>query len=380
MTDTTELSSPVRKIPDKKRAFDANAMGLSLSGGGYRAMLFHCGALLRLNATGLLAKLSRVSSVSGGSLVAARLGLVWDQLTFEHGVAADLNSHLVEPLRALASRTVDAGSILGGALMPGTIGDRVVKAYEQHLFGGKTLQDLTASGPRFIINATNVQSGVLWRFERDVMRDWRVGAVKNTQLKLAVAVAASSAFPPFLSPVVLELDEDAFTPGSGDGLQRPPYTTQVTLTDGGVYDNLGLETVWKRCGVVLVSDAGAPFDEEPEPKHDWPRHARRVVDIMDSQVRALRVRQVLDSFRREERRGGYWSLRTDPAKLGVPDAFEVSARVIEELSSVRTRLKAIESVLQERLINWGFATADTAIRRNLQPGPRPALPFAETGL
>jgi hypothetical protein len=43
-------------------------IALCLSGGGYRAMLFHLGGLWRLNELGHLPKLARVSSVSGGSV------------------------------------------------------------------------------------------------------------------------------------------------------------------------------------------------------------------------------------------------------------------------------------------------------------------------
>jgi NTE family protein len=52
-------------------------MGLCLSGGGYRAMPFHLGAVWRLNEFGLLRKLVRISSVSGGSITAGVLGLAW---------------------------------------------------------------------------------------------------------------------------------------------------------------------------------------------------------------------------------------------------------------------------------------------------------------
>ena len=55
-------------------------IALCLSGGGYRAMVFHVGVIWRLYESGWLAKLDRVSSVSGGSIAAALLGLVWDRL------------------------------------------------------------------------------------------------------------------------------------------------------------------------------------------------------------------------------------------------------------------------------------------------------------
>lgn len=50
---------------------------LCLSGGGYRPMMFHAGCLWRLNEAGMLAKLNRVSSVSGGSITAGILGMNW---------------------------------------------------------------------------------------------------------------------------------------------------------------------------------------------------------------------------------------------------------------------------------------------------------------
>src|SRR4029453_931317 len=98
---------------------------------------------------------------------------------------------------------------------------------------------------------------------------------------------------------------------SGTDLQRPPFTTKVILTDGGVYDNLGLETAWKRHQTILASEAGGKMKAEEEPKSDWARHAYRVLDLVDNQVRALRKRQVIDSFKAKKRSGAYWGIRTD---------------------------------------------------------------------
>jgi len=65
-------------------------IALALSGGGFRAMLFHTGVLIRLNELGLLKEVSRVSSVSGGAISAAYLGLIWKRLTWKDGVATNL--------------------------------------------------------------------------------------------------------------------------------------------------------------------------------------------------------------------------------------------------------------------------------------------------
>jgi Patatin-like phospholipase len=58
------------------------ALAICLSGGGYRAMLFHVGALRRLNEFGLLSVIDRVSSVSGGSITAAAAARAWPSLNF----------------------------------------------------------------------------------------------------------------------------------------------------------------------------------------------------------------------------------------------------------------------------------------------------------
>ena len=137
-----------------------------------------------------------------------------------------------------------------------------------HLFGDATLQDLPDT-PRFVLNATNVQSKVLWRFSKPYAWDYRVGKIDHTQISLAVAVSASSAFPPFLSPVILNFKETDFVPDTGLDLQKAPCTTKVFLTDGGVYDNLGLETAWKQFKSILVSDGGGLAPDEPEPAHNW---------------------------------------------------------------------------------------------------------------
>ncbi len=89
--------------------------GLALSGGGYRASLFHIGALWRLNELGWLPKLDEISSVSGGSITAAYLGLRWKDLRFDaHGVADNFRDVFVEPMREMCSTTIDVGAILGG--------------------------------------------------------------------------------------------------------------------------------------------------------------------------------------------------------------------------------------------------------------------------
>ena len=282
-------------------------VGLSLSGGGYRAMLFHTGALWRLCEVGWLPRIDRISSVSGGSIVAAVLAVNWRNLT-PGGVTAsqEYASQVVEPVRRLARHTIDWQSTLLGLVPFANPSAAIARAYNRYLFNGRvpTLQDLP-DRPRFVINATNLQSGAVWRFSKPYMRDWRVGEISRPKLALSTAVAASSAFPPFLSPLYLPLVPTDFRPATGGDLQRRPYTRRVILTDGGVYDNLGLETVWKRYTTVLIGDGGQKLKPRPRPSVNWFRQLLRIRDIADDQTRSLRKRIAIEYFERRQTLHGW---------------------------------------------------------------------------
>jgi NTE family protein len=208
------------------------------------------------------------------------------------------------------------------------------------------------------------------------MGDYRVGRITAPAIELAVAVTASSAFPPFLSPVKLRIISD-YAPGTGLDLQRAPFTTGVFLTDGGVYDNLGLETAWKRCRTVLVSDGGGVTAEEAHPDRDWARHSYRILNLIDNQVCALRKRQVIGSFQNGARLGAYWGIRTDISNYGLADSLPFPHPNSMRLAGTPTRLAAVDATRQEQIVNWGYAVADAALRAHVNPGfARPTkLPY-----
>jgi len=399
--DATKNVQPVRFLEtDDPFKPPQPGIGLCLSGGGYRAMLFHLGAIWRLNELGLLRKeiivsgaeaigpqhLVRVSSVSGGSITAGLLGLKWQSLTFDGAnVATNLGPMIIKPIRAMASTTIDVWAILKGKLLPWTNVAREIAAdYRKHLFRNATLQALPADsdGPRFVINATSLQTKVLWRFSKPFMGDYRVGLIRNPTLELATAVAASSAFPPLLSPAQLKLRPADFDPTTEGGLQFEPYTSDVRLTDGGVYDNLGLETVWKSYDTILVSDGGGATADEPRPSAEWLKQAYRVVNLLDNQVGSLRKRQVVGSYQMNLRHGTYWGIRTNILDYKLPTALPCPFDQTLALSNTPTRLKKLDPVLQERIINWGYAVTDAAIRKHVTPAaPLPiAFPYPAVGV
>lgn len=381
------LEAPGGESPDL-------GIGLCLSGGGYRAMLFHLGVLWRLTELGYLGSsdrtgkhgpigsLQRVSSVSGGSIVAGVLGLAWNELKVDD---ADLPERfrqlVVTPVEQFASKTtVSIWSAAFSALVS-SVNKSLTRTYQRRLYGKKTLQDFPDS-PDFVINATNLQSGALWRFSKPYTRDWRVGEIRNPTDRIAKVVGASSAFPPFLSPARFRYDESQYTPGSGKGLQMPPYTTRPALSDGGVYDNLGLETVFKNFQTVIVSNAGGQYRPQKKIIGDWILQSYRVMSTIDNQVRSLRKRVLISSLASLEKYGAYWSIRSDisgyPAEGKLPCPHEQTM----ELADIPTDLAAKDKTTQRRLINWGYAICDAGIRSWVEDGLPPPrdFPYPDEGI
>ena len=219
------LSPTVREDHEQAHRPPEQGIGLCLSGGGYRAMLFHLGALWRLNEFGYLPKLKRISSVSGGSIIAGVLGLHWSELDFDgDGVSPRFKEVIVEPVRKVAGRTIDVKVVLAGVLLPGSsVAWHLTRDYRRRLFGSATLRDLpdeTKPGnPRFVITATNLQSGALWRFAKPYTWDYKVGEIPQPAISLASAVAASSAFPPILAPARFRFKASDYAPKSRESNQ-----------------------------------------------------------------------------------------------------------------------------------------------------------------
>lgn len=314
----------------------AAMLSLSLSGGGYRAMLFHLGTLRRLNDAGLLAHLAVISSVSGGSITSGWLAYRWPSLIFDAADRAINFADVIErPLLDLADQTLDIPSVLVG-LLPGTSSARrQVSQFDERLFQGALLSEVGVGGaqtgsmrprPLFVFNATDLQTGELWQFRAAAMGGPITHWIEPRETRLAEAIAASSGFPPFLSPLVLTVadGEDpsrwhdcndfrdnpygiAYDNEPGRVLPAPSITEfrrSVHLIDGGVRDNLGIAAIEainrqrrrERGGfttVTLMSDAGASTAFEESPAGNWLAQSLRVMHLMSDQPDEVRIGNII---------------------------------------------------------------------------------------
>jgi NTE family protein len=156
-------------MPFGSEGIDKNEIGLALSGGGFRAALFHIGSLWRLCEIGALSKLTRISSVSGGSIVNGVLASRWGQLASDFSVQ-NYATLVVNPLREFCKLQIDAPSVAEGIFSPwSSAGQILERKYSEHLFSIGLHQ--LPEKPRFVFNATNIQTGRDFRFSKPYMGD-----------------------------------------------------------------------------------------------------------------------------------------------------------------------------------------------------------------
>jgi predicted acylesterase/phospholipase RssA len=249
-------------------------LGLALSGGGFRAMLYHLGVVRFLRDAGALRDVTDIAAVSGGSVLAAHLVLNWDQYNGDEQrfaeaaaqivrlVQFDVRNHIVRRLPLLYVARFFAKLMLGRGRSL-TANAILEHYYARFLYGDRCLYELPER-PSLHILATNVSNGGLSVFNRDglfIQQRADAGApefehVSGEMASIARIVGASSAFPGFFPPVAVR--------AADLGVREGQFPTEW-FTDGGVYDNLGIRAFsWLKhqnaaFDQILVSDAGKPF-------------------------------------------------------------------------------------------------------------------------
>jgi NTE family protein len=142
-------------------------------------------------------------------------------------------------------------------------------------------------------------------------------------------------------------------PGLESEAERARIRRRIRLTDGGVYDNLGLEPVWKSHRSVLVSDGGAVFRARTE-RTQYGR-ILRILGIAASGGQSVRNRWLHASFARKVITGSSWGLDT------VLDG-SYPREVVELVNAVRTDLDAFSQAEQHVLERHGYLVADHHVR------------------
>ena len=384
MPETTATTTPHGEqtyAPESGRSGRA----LCLSGGGFRASLFHLGALRRLNELGLLGTFDTISAVSGGSIIAAFVASrvrPWPDAQSPR--VEDWERQVAEPFRRFARRNIRTWPLLRRFLWPlnwtrsGVSVESLQDAYARHL-SPLHLGELPER-PAFVFNATEMAYGVNWEARRDSVGDYRLGYLSPAppSWTVARAVAASSCFPPVFGPMAVDDDLGGFKGGRADDSSCAAEIDDVRLTDGGNYDNLGLEPVWKDHQLLLVSDGGSTFDAGSD--QGLLSRVSRYSAIQGQQVTSIRKRWLISNFISGTMRGAYWGIGSHVESYRDADALTATIPAYSRdavdcsISEVRTDMDAFSDDEARVLENHGYLVSAAALARHLPDVAEPDSP------
>jgi NTE family protein len=353
-------------LPSERR----EGVALCLSGGGYRAALFHLGALRRLDELGVLSQVDTITSVSGGSIMAAQIAShavrnpeVWGEpggtvMAFESGIAA--------PMRKLSGTDVRTRAVLERAkpwrwLDANAQIDALEREFEESGIHG-TLADLPPR-PRFIFCATDMVFRGGWTFDSNGrMGGPAPGYCGGSDWRISRAAAASTCVPVVFAPLRPGIAPTALSGGAYEEGDRSLLVSKLELVDGGIYDNLALEPVWRDHETVLVSDAAPSFTPLPRLGPLW-RSLRFAVMLLE-QATEVRKRWLISGFLRGDLDGAYWGIASKPAHYPYrPPVGPYDSDLIRDpISQVRIDLDVFSEDERAVLETHGYLMAEIAVR------------------
>lgn len=377
------------------------------------------GALRRLAREDLLEKVKVISSVSGGSLATA---LVFELNNYRWPTSSEFQKIVFPKARTLLTSVSLESALpvcwLDNAITRGLVGSWMLSQALYEAWGIRGSFSELAGDPVWFANATTYETGKSWRFTQEGMGDWSFGhyyygrdifssSSKATyHMPICVGAAASASLPYLIGFLRLDLPEEPWfsvspvtylptDPKSGKPVSGPRKSKarRVRLWDGGVYENLGLEAVYKPDrGIVytasdrqvsdveflLVSDASAPLALDTDPalgpvnvKPPRFRGALRMPDIATDQTRALRSRMVMTAVKDGSLFAAYarLGLPTWKVKLYAEDDYpkrtidydthgHLNDNEVAAAAGVGTRLFRLKTDVFDRLVLHGFESTD----------------------
>lgn len=344
-SDRSNVRAHAELAYDKDLSDDPLFVGLTFSGGGTRAAAFGYGVMQEFAATqvnvlgtptSMFDHLDILSGVSGGSVLAAYVGLKG---------RAGLNDFRERFLLRDAEESIKTSMGIDtlGAALNGGVNDqtRLPRWLDDNLFNGATMKDLEHTRPKHVhIYASDLYNRHPFVFSRAtfdaICSDYDSYPVSH-------AVAASAAVPFVFSPIVLQTfpdscrttlpawvdraianrEEDEILRSAARGLKRnrdPNQVKYVKLVDGGLSDNFGVtgfvvergkhltpysplsaeHAVKFRRALFLVTNAGIAPGANWSKSVEGPAGIDMVNAMSDTAIRA-NVRANYENFRQEFR-------------------------------------------------------------------------------
>lgn len=394
-------------------------LGLALSGGGFRSALFHIGVLARLAELDVLRKVDVISSVSGGSIIAAYYYLKVKALLEKAPASGqgppgrEAYIRLVSEVEADFLRAVQKNMLVRTILDPvknarmlaaefsntERLGELLTRYFYLPIMttfreGSKkdriALKDISISPkaenispqtrvPFLIVNSTSLNTGHLWQFTSVSAGEKRtlheaghdIGFLKNFQINddrltieqrkilynmsLGEAVAASCCVPGIFEPLKIR----NLYKDAGQ-----PLT--VRLVDGGLVDNQGLASLFaENCTHIICSDASDILKFKRQPSTQFLDTALRANDILMDRIRS---KSLTELFKYGEGRYALFDLGDHETRDHIFPAD--SAEIVGALTRIRTDLDSFTDREADTLMYYGYQLSRNVLE---------AHPFELTG-
>lgn len=357
---------------------------LAFSGGGFRATFYSLGAYRRLVELNLHNNVSNIDSVSGGSFTAAQILCALSDGKFE--TIQDFDERVTKPLIKLGQCQFRR-KILRKVLYPTFPRNRFSNLFPHFLddliFKKKKLIQL----PRYPVwscHSTCLNTGKRFRFTQKDMGGNLLGVTKDIQdIDVSFAVACSAAFPIMFAPIKLKSHKRIFFKEWWK--TKPILNTEAMpeffyLSDGGIYDNLGSESIIKDKIPFIICDASAFLEAwNLSDRPNWFSLLNRPLDSGLEQVVMLRRRLL---YHEANKSYGFQLLLRDPVQAFIKNSDNFGSLSNEKydlpnykmltednqnlLSKLRTDLDGFHNIEIECLMWSGAIKMDVAIKRYLQ--------------
>ncbi len=352
-------------------------IGLALSGGGFRASIFHLGVIRRLEELGIMKYVAVVSSVSGGSIVAAYYIIEMERRLRERRAKIEQTPDLIDNVRLELFEEIAADFFTAldhnlrtralifspfyhplrflKSLTPGlSRSDLIQGEYDRWFYHGNTLDQLPTvtqeklqekvpllAGPKLILNTTSLMTGQRIGFSRvPISGINELKTVNKNVLPLSKIVGASACVPGLFPPVSV----------SGD-----------LLVDGGVSDNQGVEgLIQNNCDILLVSDASGQMEQLHSLAPKAVNVISRTTAILQFQVRnkLLNLLQIWE----KEGMGRTFVFINLFLSLKDRDIPCVPSEYIPGIARIRTDLDQFSFIEREALMYHGYTLIDAQVR------------------
>ena len=390
----------VTEVTEKKR------IGLALSGGGFRASIFHLGVIKRLEELKIMEEVQVISCVSGGSIVGAfyvlemekRLnaqssistGKAKTRLELFDEIAADFIVQLKKNIRTrgMLYAPFFHPFLWVKSLLPGNSRmDILVREYDKCFFDHAALNEFPSSdmdrekncrykGTKLILNTTSLQDGRrISYFRRPVIEYMEMIKVNQNFERVSVVVAASSAVPGVIPPI---------------------RVGKELLVDGGVSDNQGIlpfigyesgqsgngdgshasshspcpgEKLYhhpmEECDALIVSDASGQMEEKRSPGTFPLAVLSRSANIQGFQIRNRNIDLLIcwKRMRNHRREFAFIHLFRDlKDKACFTGRNRVPSEYVPALGRIRTDLDQFSDIEIEALMYHGYTLIDYQLR------------------